>query len=126
MKRLLTSILTATVLLIGVAASAQSTDVKGAKARPENMAKYTLPSKDVVAAKPDNSRGSCCLNFDNWTGYIIYVWVDGDYRGTVSPWDEGSICVGDGWTTFYARTAGGTYEWSSEGQCMGYFNIKLD
>jgi hypothetical protein len=101
-------------------------DVVGTKVdKSRGGTQYTLPTTDVEAPKPDKSRGACCINFDNWTGYTIYVWVDGNFKGTVSAWQDGGVCVGSGWTKWYARTAGGTYEWSGEGECQGNYNLKL-
>ena len=90
--------------------------------------KYQRPSEDVAVAKPDKTRGACCLEFSNYTGYYIDVWVDNVYQGRISPWADGSVCVVDGWTTYYAETAGGTYYWSDQGTCNGAswtFNLKL-
>lgn len=87
--------------------------------------KYERPTTDVVAPQPDNSRGSCCLNFDNYTGYYVDVWVDGTYRGRVSPYDYDGLCVGDGYTTWYAETAGGTYYWEGSGNCSGTYTLNL-
>lgn len=127
MKRLLSTTLTAVLLMVSVGAFAQkATDVIGQKTKPANLAKFTLPTTDVAAPKPDTRAALCCLNFDNWTGYTLYVWVDGNYKGTVSSWDEGRVCVGDGWTTYYVRTAGGTYEWEGSGNCYSAFNIRLE
>lgn len=87
-----------------------------------------LPDDSKPVPKPDlsSARGSCCLDFDNWTGYYIDVWVDDTYKGRVSPWDDGDVCVGDGWTTWVAKTTGGTYTWSNSGQCNGYYTITID
>ena len=105
----------------------QRTDVVAKKVdKNRGASQYTLPTTDVVAPKPDKSRGSCCLNFDNWTGYTIYVWVDGTFKGIVGAWDDGGVCVGSGLTKWYARTAGSTYEWSGEGECVGSYNLKLE
>lgn len=99
------------------------TDVIATKGTPPG---YELPTEDIMQPKPDDSRGDCCLNFDNYTGYTIYVWVDDTFRGTVAPWDDDYVCVGTGWTTWFARTAGGTYSWKGQGECRGWFNLKLD
>lgn len=103
------------------------TDVMGTKVdKSRGASQYTLPTKDVAAPKPAKKvRGTCCINFDNWTGYTVYVWVDGVFKGTVNAWQDGGVCVGSGWTKWYARTAGGTYEWSGEGDCQGNYNLKL-
>jgi hypothetical protein len=127
MKKLLSICLVASALLLTASAFSQSTNVSGRKFNANGVgAKLNLPTADVVAPKPDPKRGTCCLNFDNWTGYTLYVWVDGQYRGTVNAWDEGSVCVYSGWTSYYVRTAGSTYEWDGSGECTGDFNLTID
>jgi hypothetical protein len=114
-------------LMAGVDSMAQERTV----ATPEKKSRgeaLVLPDDSKPVAKPDFSkaRGTCCLDFDNWTGYYIDVWVDSEYRGRVSPWEDGDVCVGDGWTTWQAKTAGGTYSWSGSGACSSYVTIKLE
>ena len=106
---------------------APRTDVVGTKVdKSRGASMYKLPTTDVAVPKPaKKTRGTCCINFDNWTGYTVYVWVDGVFKGTVNAWQDGGVCVGSGWTKWYARTAGGTYEWSGEGDCQGNYNLKL-
>ena len=65
-------------MTLSMSAFSQSKTVKAQKFNASGVgAKLTLPTTDVVAPKPDPKRGTCCLNFDNWTGYTLYVWVDG-------------------------------------------------
>ncbi|TCC91563.1 hypothetical protein EZ428_07305 [Pedobacter frigiditerrae] len=70
-------------------------------------------------AKPVvKSRGAACsVKFDNYTGLYVKVYVDGYYKGTVSPWSAGTVTVGDGYTTIYCVSAGGTREWNASGDC---------
>jgi hypothetical protein len=127
MKKLLSLCLVAAALMLSASAFSQAKSVSAQKFNATGVgAKLTLPTTDVVAPKPDPKRGSCCLNFDNWTGYTLYVWVDDVYRGTVSPWDSGNVCVQEGWTKYYVRTAGSTYEWQDYGECTGDYNLKID
>jgi hypothetical protein len=125
MKKILIALLAIASLSITFTATAQTrTDLKAKKGA--DMQKYALPSVDEVAPKPDVSRGQCCLNFDNWTGYTLYVWVDDVFRGTIAPWDEDGLCVAGGWTSYYIRTAGGTYSWSDSGECQTNVNLRID
>jgi hypothetical protein len=88
---------------------------KVSKSRGENPnIKQGAPTTDVPVAK---QRGDCAINFDNYTGYMVNVYVDGIFRGTVDAWGNGWVVVTNGYTTVYVITAGGTYEWSSTGQC---------
>ena len=123
MKKTLIILAIAFMASISVDVLAQSKDVVAIKG---SNPKFTLPTTDVEAEKPDPKRSTCCLNFDNYTGYIIYVWVDDVYRGTVAAWDEDGLCVNGGWTTWYARTAGGTYSWSGSGECRSSVNLILN
>jgi hypothetical protein len=128
MKKLLTILMVVSITTFTVDSFAQGRDVVVGKAFDKNGpgANLRLPDTDVEEPKPDPSRSQCCLNFDNWTGYILNVWVDGTYRGTVSPYGDNGLCVGAGWTTWYARTAGSRFEWSGRGQCRGYAVLKLE
>jgi len=127
MKKILSLCLLIVSMTLSMSAFSQSKSVSAQKFSATGVgAKLTLPTSDVVAPKPDPKRGSCCLNFDNWTGHTLYVWVDDVYRGTVSPWDSGDICVQEGWTKYYVRTAGSTYEWQDSGECSGSFNLVID
>ena len=89
-------------------------------------AKLEVPTKDVIAPKPDKTRSQCCLNFDNYTGLWLNIWVDGVYQGQVGPWNEGHVCVYSGWTTYYVRSTGGSYEWSDEGNCNEWTSLRID
>ena len=127
MNKILSLCLLIVSMTLSMSAFSQAKSVKAQKFNATGVgAKLTLPTTDVVAPKPDPKRGSCCLNFDNWTGYTLYVWVDGEYRGTVNAWDEGNVCVNSGWTTYYVRTAGSTYEWQDSGECSGDYELKID
>lgn len=127
MRRL---VMFAMVVVLGISASlAQPVTVVGTKmdpARGSKCEKCVLPTTDTPAPKPDNTRGLCCLDFDNWTGYYLDVWVDNVYRGRVEPWDRDGLCVASGWTTWYVQTAGKTYYWEGEGTCNGDYVIKID
>ena len=82
--------------------------------------------KDVPVPKPSKSRGDTCyINVDNWTGYYVKVYVDGDYFGMVSPWGEGDVEVYSGYTTVYCITAGESFDWYATGSCDGYFSYKI-
>lgn len=95
-------------------------------ANPNIKTDFVCDAPDVAVEKPAATRGSyCTINFDNYTGYSVKVYVDGDFYGWVSPWDEGSVTVYSGYTTVYAITSGGTYEWSADGNCSTYYNFEL-
>ena len=89
--------------------------------------KVDKPTTDVAAPAPAQ-RGStdfCTITFDNYTGYWINVYVDGNYKGDVAPYGVGDVTVYGGYTTYYCVTAGGTYSWSDNGDCSGDYHINL-
>ena len=88
--------------------------------------KSDVPTKDKQEAK-NRAAAACSIYFDNFTGYYVKVYVDGDYKGTVGPYDSGTVTVGDGYTTIYCITSGGTKEWSATGNCTdSFYRFKLN
>ncbi|MCD4683585.1 MAG: hypothetical protein K8R86_09915 [Bacteroidales bacterium] len=67
---------------------------------------------EVVVPKPEEKEKAradyCKVIIDNWTGYSIDVYVDGDYAGTVAAWSDGYTWAIEGKTQLYAETVGGT------------------
>lgn len=88
--------------------------------------KSDVPSTDVEAPKPSKTRGSCTVAFTNNTGYYVKVYIDGSYKGTLSPYESGTVTVYSGYTTIYCITTGGTYDWSAAGNCEGTYTYKLN
>lgn len=68
---------------------------------------------DKVAPKPETtSRGSYCqVIIDNWTGYAIDIYVDGDWAGTVAAWSDGYTWAIPGRTKLYGESVGLTKYW---------------
>lgn len=86
--------------------------------------KMDAPTSD---AKPVvKSRGAACsVKFDNYTGLYIKVYVDGYYKGTLDAWGAGTVTVGNGYTTIYCVSAGGTREWNASGDCSTSYTYTL-
>jgi hypothetical protein len=84
--------------------------------------KSGAPTSDKAESK---SRGTCSVYFSNYTGLYVNVYVDGYYKGQLSPYGAGTVSVGDGYTTIYCLSAGGTKEWSASGNCTGAYTYKL-
>ena len=84
--------------------------------------KTDAPTTDVAESK---SRGACSIYFSNYTGYYVNIYVDGYYKGQLSPWGGGTVVVGDGYTSIYCITAGKTLEWSDAGNCYGSYTFRL-
>jgi len=51
------------------------------------------PSKTKGATRGDRD---CTVKVDNWKGYYIRVYMNGDYMGTVGPWSAGTISLTTG------------------------------
>ncbi|MFN0141677.1 MAG: hypothetical protein ACKVQW_16515 [Pyrinomonadaceae bacterium] len=61
--------------------------------------------------------GLCQVDFDNRTGWIIQLFVDGSFRGTLAPWGDASAFTGAGATVVYARavfTDGSALNWGPQ------------
>ena len=55
--------------------------------------------------------GYCKVSIDNNTGYTIDIYIDGEYKGTIPPWENQYTWAISGKTKFYAKSTGGTYYW---------------
>ncbi len=85
--------------------------------------KSDAPTKDQEQTK---TRGAytCTIDFDNYTGYYVKIYVDGDYMGTVSPFGVLTVYATN-YTTIYCVTIGGTKYWEDSGDCQGYYDFQL-
>lgn len=105
-------------------------DVKATKmagARGKDKIKNDVPTTDVAAPKAAErgSASECHLTFDNYTGYWVKVYVDGNFKGYVEPWKTGEVYVYGGWTSWYCETAGGTLYWENSGDCYSDWWVNL-
>ena len=123
MKKVLFSLLMAGGLLMATSmdSNAQTTRTVQGKAVSKSRGANPNITKDMpttdVMTKGTKSRGACSITFDNWTSLYVKIYVDGVYRGTLDAWGKGTVTVGDGYTTVYAVSVGGTREWSDSGSC---------
>ena len=121
----------ATLLTATFAQEKKSVDVTATsmeKSRGENPnIKSQVPTTDDnPMPKPEKERGSLCMiDFNNYTGYYVEIYVNGYYMGTVAPWGAYAVDAYAGYTTIYCITSGGTYEWSAAGNCDYYFDYNL-
>jgi hypothetical protein len=130
MKRILFILTTICLMAISFAATAQpqkkhkvmvAKHVEAAKKIKNPNIKTEAPATDVEVVKPSITRGSCTVSFSNSTGYYVKVYVDGNYKGTLAPYENASVTVYSGYTTVYCITTGGTYDWSAQGDCSGTY-----
>jgi hypothetical protein len=84
--------------------------------------KSEAPTIDTAESK---SKKTCKVQFTNYTGYFVTIYVDGYYRGQLSPQGGGSVVVKNGYTSIYCITAGKTLEWFDAGNCIGLYTFKL-
>lgn len=95
--------------------------VDAAKKNKNPNIKTEAPATDAEITKPGATRGSCTVSFSNSTGYYVKIYVDGNYKGTLAPYESGNVTVYSGYTTVYCITTGGTYDWSAQGDCSGTY-----
>jgi len=118
-----------------------------AYAQPSNLKKKTVSSKSISTAdskvdglkRPGNDKGKPAADnstrgpvygpnysdvvVDNWTGYYLDIYVNGNYRGTVSPWDKRVTWAIPGTNTLYAKAVfndGSYIYWGPVSTYTGY------
>jgi hypothetical protein len=108
-------------------------NIKGGK----QQAASNDPAKEAPAPPQKGgakTRGlfDCYVTADNYTSWWIDIYVDGTYRGQVSPWGAGTVNAGIGGTTLYGRAEfndGSVKTWGPrQFLCTsdGRFNWRLD
>jgi len=131
--KLILILLITTLLITNSYAQGQkkTVDVKGNKVEKARGAnpniKVDVPTTDKPVPKPEKARGEyCSVVFNNNTGYYINIYVDGYYKGTLAPWDRGSVTVYAGYKTIYCITTGGTRDWAAAGECSTTYIYNLN
>lgn len=92
----------------------QSRVVEALPGTPNNKIKSEAPASDKVEAK---SRGGCVIDFTNYSGLYVKIYVDGYYKSTLSPYGSCTVITTDGYTTVYLISTGGTKDWEAAGTC---------
>lgn len=92
----------------------------------ENV-KTVKPTGDTPATKPAAARGDVCyIYIDNYTGYAIDIYVDGDWMGTVAAYGSGYTYAISGDTKLYGKSIGGTMYWGPHYfTCNDYYTWSL-
>jgi hypothetical protein len=89
----------------------KSTKIEKTRGTNPNVIKER-PTTDEPAPKPEKSRGGeCKVIVDNWTGYAIDIYVDGEYAGTVAAWSDGYTYAVEGKVKLYGKSTGSSHEW---------------
>lgn len=93
----------------GSARSGADRNIKSA--RPTNTAGKPAPKPPQKGGQA-SSRGSTCeLTVDNFTGWYIDIYLDGNSAGTVSPYGTAKGYVNSGRRSLYAKAPGTSYTW---------------
>ena len=125
--KLITSAVVLLFLVSAIVLSGSLTTVQGQKSKPKVIElKAQKPTtrgedpniKDDKETNDPNSQlvapeqkggaktrggGSCEVRFDNRTRWFVKLYVDGTYRGTISPYGDGVAYTGSGSTRVYGR-----------------------
>ena len=121
MKKLIPIVLAALVLAVFSPTKVSAQEKKTVEAKAvkvdksrgvDDNIKTPRPTVDTPAPKPDQSRGGTCkVIVDNWTGFAIDIYVDGEYAGTVGSWSDGYTYAIEGKVKLYGASSGGGYTW---------------
>ncbi len=129
MKKTITGILAAGLLFLAFSTGASAQEKITVKVESKKVDATRGSNPNIKSQAPttdapeEKARGTCMIDFTNYTGYYINVYVDGYYKGQLSPYGRGTVYVGDGYTTIYGLSAGGTVEWPAKGgNCRGYYS----
>jgi len=66
------------------------------------------------------------LNFDNYTGFFVEVYVDGAYKGTVGAWGKLTVFNQEACNKIYCVTTGGSKDWLQKGKYKSSHTFKLE
>lgn len=79
------------------------------EAKDQNITEEESPNKKDLKVDPPASKGGkargggCQVRLDNWTKWVIKIFVDGKYQGTVGRYGEGVTYATPGRVKVYAR-----------------------
>jgi hypothetical protein len=127
-------------LLLGVIGTSANAQPKTLKKETINSKAVTTPDPKAAAlqrannvkgkpAAPTSSRGDVYgadysdVVVDNWTGYYVDIYVNGNYRGTISPYDKKVTWAIPGTNTLYAKATfndGSYLYWGPKVTYTGY------
>jgi hypothetical protein len=87
---------------------AQKPTTRGDDPNIKNEKETNDPNSELAAPEQKGGAktrggGACEVRFDNRTRWFVKLYVDGTYRGTISPYGDGVAYTGAGATRVYAR-----------------------
>ena len=69
---------------------------------------------------------SCEINFENRTGFMVEVYIDGKHKGTLSAYGDAVYRNLSGYRDIYCVTRNRQYEWITKGNCDGNYKYRLN
>ncbi|MBB2144614.1 hypothetical protein GM921_03900 [Pedobacter sp. LMG 31464] len=130
-KKLIAHSICIVALFIGIDTFAQTN--KTVEIKSTAVAKFRGSNPKIKVDMPTNdskpivkARGSgCTIQFENYTGLYIKVYVNGYYKGTMDAWGKAKVVTNNGYETVYLVSVGGTREWNTSGDCSGVYTFVL-
>lgn len=106
-------------------------ELKATKKEPArgNQIKAQKPTTDEMAPKVDKkARGYyvCDLKLENWSDYCMDVYIDGNWKCTISPKSYYYTTCDLGYSSIYAESCGQTMFWTKQGlTCNDAFTYRF-
>ena len=101
---------------------------KNAGERGKDKIQNDLPTTRVIAPLPDSGSAAydCITTFDNFTGYWIRVYINGNYMGDIEPWGKGEVKTNKG-DIWYCEPPGGVGYFEGVCNCEAdqWINLRL-
>ncbi len=120
MKKLVLLTLVLFVCSLGLTAQAQK-PVKEIKEKAKIVEKSRGTDENIITAKPttdvkvaqkEKERGELCtLYINNYTGYSIDIYINGNWEGTIAAYSTAYTYAYPGTTKAYGKSIGGTMSW---------------
>lgn len=101
---------------------------KNTNGKPSGEIINDMKTTDDEIKSSSTKRGycDCTVKVDNFTSADIKVYVDGNFKGILSAYQESyRLCAYSGYTTVYCVSTGGSYEWTFKGSCHSDYYLKL-
>ncbi|MEW6129174.1 MAG: hypothetical protein AB1757_19195 [Acidobacteriota bacterium] len=94
-----------------------------------NSTSSNIPAPPKKGGARSKGAGTCAVFVDNRTGFYIRIYVDGSYRGTLSPWGDAYCYTGSGATKLYAVAIfddGSRFTWGPNAvNCLDSYTWRL-
>jgi len=105
-------------VVVPSAAQAQTKQRKNVESKSMVFEKTRGADENIKTAKPasdnkvEKTRGELCyIYINNYTGYAIDIYIDGDWMGTIAAYSTSYTYAYPGSTKAYGKSIGGTMYW---------------